>query len=192
MLAKKRAALLGAVVCLAGIGAWRAGLLERFFDQSHGAIATCVEAVREGAVSPSSFQVVWSHYTQSEPTLGDEREERKPARCEPTCSELDRIYDAYVENIYREGPLLQKKIDRGRKLSARESEALDMYRLGLERRKEYELAVRQKKPEVQEALVLVQFDADNQFGAKLRQYALCAFGPVGKDGNFGKGDLKSQ
>lgn len=181
----------GAAILL-GTGAlalWDSGF-NLLSDGSHGAIGACEEHTRERLKSPASFKLVWSDYTAMGPLTDEDRKTAAAMACEPDCnnigSQLTRAYSAYID---KNGPRLAAKKLKGQKLTAEENDNAELW-LGVQKAKK-ENAEREKLnlPEDRTAHVTLEYDADNSYGASLREFAMCRFGAIGTDGSFAKSDI---
>lgn len=172
----------GATAAAVVVVAWQLGALAWLTDDSHGALAACEEQTKEGLVSPSSFKLVWSDYTLRAAALPEDN----VAMAAPGSSQLSVNFAAYVD---KHGPELAARLARGERLSEEDRQMAELWTSADVAKKENAARLARNLPEDRTAFVSLEYDADNSFGATLREFAMCRFGPIGDDGRFERADI---
>lgn len=146
-----------------------------FDDGSRGAVAACEKALIAGLRSPSSYKRISAEFTQAGPLT---RQEYAAFIETSGCALKSKFdYEACIDGArltaaYAAGKILedsgvanptQKQRDR-----AREQWFAQVYELN------------QKRPaeELQTGFAKIEYDADNGFGASVRETQICRFGPL--------------
>jgi len=146
---------------------------------ARSAVSACEEVTRENMVSSSSYKTLWSDYTEREPLSAKEvREIYNANRCAPKgerecLQDLERFTDAYTENWRKD---LMAQLKAGKKLSDDDRHMAQMFGL-VERPQD-------NSPAGKTGFVLLEYESENAFGASLRGFDICRFGPIGDDGKF--------
>lgn len=189
MLMGKTRLLAGAVLCGLSVGGCEQ-LRALGPDPSHGAIAACEEATQKTLKSPSSYRRVWAGYDETDPLNGeDEQRYRDRGKCAArktmgracTAAELDgeRLADAYSAKVDRD---IERKKRSGAALTSDEK-FFDDLNAGVANRPKLDGAA------AETGFVTLEYDSANSFGAQLRAFGICRFGPIGTDGKFDQGDI---
>jgi hypothetical protein len=177
-----------AAACVISVGAaayaaWAVGLLDKLTDNSHGAIAACEDNIKASLAAPSTYRRVRVEYHQQPPlTLEEFTAYQRTTYCglgdlyEP-CTDANAITIAYGGQQI----LAQRGIRRPTASQRQQARAEWISQI---------FAVLNRRPaaERQTATVFVEFDAQNAFGAPIRDLRSCRFGPIHSDG-FHKGDI---
>lgn len=141
------------------------------FQLKRGAKLACQEATVGALTSPSSFRLVWSDVTLRGPFSFAEFKEAAEARharsgAEPSSTpHADAFLVAMHEKDVRDGTW-EKQL-----------------------RTSYASYQTWAPEEKNTAFVLLEYDAENTFGAALRGFSICRFGPAGEDKKFGLSDI---
>ena len=179
---------LAGVASLAIVGLIWSGLVPSPIDHSHGAIGACLDKTKEQLRSPSSFQLVWSEYTARGPMTTEERKQAFQSQTVQNDTG-DKILHAYMRAIEVRGPKLAQRLRRGEKLTGVDADLARSWIQGEEAEKANTIRVAKNLPEDQTAFVTLEYDADNGFGASIRNFGICRFGAIGSDGRFAKSDI---
>ena len=177
----RRAGVAFGLAALSVGAAWKTGFIDRLIDKSHGAIAACEVETMKSLRSPSTYKRVWADYTTAPPLGWKESAKLRQTQCEPDCTEADRFFNAYANKMDKD---IERKIRRGERLNELEQSITD-------RRGELDRLISANAPEVQTAVVTLEYDAQNAFGSPVRSFAMCRFSAIGEDGRFESHDIVS-
>jgi len=157
-------------------------------DTSHGAIAACEQATQKTLVSPASYHQVWAGFTEREPLNDEEQQEynerhdcsaKREARGECTRDDLDRFTDVFTKNALDD---MARRIKKGQKLTPLQQNIADA--------RKRDAAEKLADPQAASTgFVTLEYDSANSYGAQLRSFGMCRFGPLGKDGKFEASDI---
>lgn len=160
------------------------------FDSSNGAIPACEEETKANLVAPTSFKLIWSEYTSRAPmTLDEENQLRKSRASSNPQGTGAQIAQAYSDYIDREGPKLARRLQAGKSMSEGDKRDAQQWIDGEKSKADYAARVAKNLPEDQSAFVILEYDAQNSYGALVRNFAMCRFGAIGSDGQFERRDI---
>lgn len=172
-----------------GMVAWKSGALHGLTDDSNGAIGACEAHTLAGLVSPSSYVRRKAEYFPKPALSYDEGYEMRSARDRARDPVSSRFVDAYSRAIEREGPGLAKRSKRGEKLTEDQQRMLQSWQFAETRRAGDKQRIAENRPADRSAVVIIEYDADNQYGASIRSVAYCRFDAQGDDGRFAETDI---
>jgi hypothetical protein len=171
------------MVVAAAYATWASGFLKTVTDNSHGAIAACEGNIKAGLIAPSTYHRIRADYHEQPPlSLEEYTAYERTQYCglgdlfEP-CTYANAGAIAYAGQQILERRGVQRPTARERDEARAESIRANFATLN-----------RRPAAARQTATVFIEFDAQNAFGAPIRNTRMCRFGPMLSDG-FHKGDL---
>lgn len=141
------------------------------FQLERGAKLACQEETVSVLKSPSSFNLVWSDVTLRGPFSFAEFKEAAEARGRRAAADSTATphTDSFLEAMHK------KDVRDGTWAKQLQTSYASYQKWAPE--------------EKNTAFVLLEYDAENAFGASLRGFSICRFGPAGNDKKFGISDI---
>jgi hypothetical protein len=175
----------GTATALALFGGWYGGLANTLLDDSNGAKSVCEAGVRSTLKAPSTYRRSDITFL-SLPPLSFEQYKRYniTAGCifsqfsRDTCTELPKIY----LTVAAQEALKEKGVRRPTKRQIEESRDAVL-------RQQYSNFNKRPLDQLNTALVVVTYDAQNTFGVPIRGTATCRFGPAADSKQFTQNNI---
>lgn len=147
-------------------------------DNSHGAIGACESTIKKQLVSPSTYRLIWSDFTERPPLNAEEKKawrernictdaKAKAGACTPTTG------DQLQGHFLRDAEKNMAKARRGEPIAPEDRPLVEQMLQAEDR-----LAV------AKTGFVIMEYDSENAMGASVRAFAICRFGPASADGTF--------
>jgi hypothetical protein len=122
---------------------------------------------------------VWADYEPLPPLTWEELRRLEEAGCGTDCPESQRFYNAYVAKAVKDA---ERKTRAGKPLDETEH-------MMIKARERMNADVASNDKFSRTAMVTLEYDAENGFGALVRSFAGCRFTAIGADGRFEQRDI---